>query len=148
MNEHGPWTEEDFESLSWHDCEVFGISFDNFNSEYGSADLILDIDLIIDSQAGDNGFNFIAKRAELRFHDIFGLKLDLDYKTPTAGMCAFSIHEIERKSLKYDTGHTSYQWHIPINWPKGHIEFEAKKFTQTITGEPHILGRTDNEIKE
>jgi len=138
MNVTGPWHTEDFESLTWHDAHVHGFRLDSFNDEEGSAHLVLDIDYILKWEPSGNGFRFTVSSAELRFHDVFGLKFSLDYATPTAGMCPFVIQDIEREPLQFSTGYKSYRWRVIINWPHGFLEFQAPKFTQTLTGVPHI----------
>lgn len=124
------FTEGDFESLSWHDCETYGFRLENFNPDFGSADLIFDINYEYSEKTDEDKLNWYKKRTELRFHEVFGLKFELDYETPTAGMCPFSIHDIERELLEYQTGNSSYRWRISINWPQGSIAFDAPKFTQ------------------
>jgi hypothetical protein len=67
---------------------------------------------------------------------VFGLKINIDYKIPTAGMSPFSIDGIEREKLEFPTGYSSFRWRIPINWPSGLLEFEAPSFTQILVGKP------------
>jgi len=138
MTNLGPWNTEDFESLSWHDVHVHGFRLDGFKPDEGTANLVLDIDYILKWQETANEFLFTVCRAELKFHKTFGLKFMLDYATPTAGMYPFSIEGIHREPLEYPTGFRSFRWSIPINWPRGSIEFEAPGFTQTLVGEPII----------
>ena len=138
MNQNGPWHTMDFDDLSWHDVHVHGLQLENFKPESGSADLILDIDFILKWENAAKGFMFTVCPADLRFHDIFGLKLALDYAGPTAGMCPFSLDRIEREEITFPTGHKSYQWLLAINWPKGQLEFQAPGFTQTLKGTPHV----------
>ena len=123
--------------MSWHDVHVHGFFFKTFNEELGSADLVLDIDYILKWEKAGNALVFTVCRAELRFHDVFGLKMVLDYVTPTAGMSPFSIDGIKRELVKFPTGAESYKWRLPINWPKGSLEFDAPGFTQMLTGTPH-----------
>lgn len=140
MNSAGPWTTADFEALSWHDVHVYGFRLENFKDDNGSADLVLDIDYILkwEKAEKENTFLFTVCRAELRFHDVFGLKFSLDYSTPQAGMCPFSIDGIEREVERFPTGYQSFRWRLPINWPKGSIEFRAPSFTQTLVGTPQV----------
>jgi len=138
MKSGGPWTADDFDEMSWHDVHVHGFRFDTFKDDNGSADLVLDIDYILKWEKSGNGFLFTVCRADLRFHDVFGLKLELDYATPTAGMCPFSLAGLEREIVKLPTGYQSYKWRLPINWPKGSLEFQAPGFTQVLTGTPHV----------
>jgi hypothetical protein len=138
MNSAGPWTTVDFDAMSWHDVHVHGFRFDKFKEDNGSADLVLDIDYILKWDKSGDTFLFTVCRADLRFHDVFGLKLTLDYATPTAGMCPFSVGGIEREVVNSPTGYHSYKWRLPINWPKGSLEFQAPGFTQVLTGTPHV----------
>jgi hypothetical protein len=94
MTTLGPWGNEDFDAMSWHDVHVHGLRFLSFNGEYGAADVALDIDYILRWEESGENFLFTLCPAELIFHNAFGLKLELDYATPTAGMCPFSIDSI------------------------------------------------------
>jgi hypothetical protein len=138
MSDRGPWGSDDFEALSWHDVHVHGFRLEHFNEEWGSADLVLDIDYILNWEKSGTGFVFTVCQAVLRFHSVFGLKFELNYAEPSAGMCPFSIAGVERQVLEAPTGHTSYRWRIPLNWPHGSLEFQAPAFTQTLVGEPHV----------
>ncbi len=139
MNSTGPWTTDDFDAMSWHDVHVHGFRLDGFDEEGGSADLILDIDYILKWEKSGSDFLFSVCRADLRFHDVFGLAFSLDYGTATAGMCPFSLNGIEREPLKPPTAPATYRWRLPINWPKGALEFRGPGFTQVLTGAPRVL---------
>jgi hypothetical protein len=136
MTSAGPWTIDDFEALSWHDVHVHGFHLDNFKDENGSADLVLDIDYILNWEKFENTFRFTVCRADLRFHDVSSLKFNLDYASVTAGMSAFSVDGIEREAITFPNGYKSYKWRLQINWPKGSLEFQAPGFTQGLTGTP------------
>lgn len=140
MNSTGPWTNADYELMSWHDVHVYGFRLENFTDENGSADLVLDIDYILkwEEAKAENTFLFTVCRAELRFHDVFGLKFSIDYSSPQAGMCPFSIDGIVRDVKTFPTGYQTFKWRLPINWPKGSIEFDAPAFTQTLVGTPQV----------
>jgi hypothetical protein len=134
----GPWHTEDFAALSWHDVHVHGIRFASFNEAEGAAEFVLDIDYILKWEKSADQLLFTICRAELTFHDVFRLKLELDYATPTAGMCPFAIDGIDREPLELPTGSKSFRWRIAINWPRGSLEFEAPAFTQTLMGKPVV----------
>lgn len=143
MNNLGPWNTEDYEQLSWHDVSVHGLRLDNYIESNGSADLTLDIDFILEWVEKEGKIFFSTCKAELKFHEIFGLKVDLDYASISAGMSPFSIEGIHREPLEFETGYKSFQWKIPINWPRGSLEFQSPGFTQTLTGTP-VDGSDDN----
>lgn len=138
MIEQRQWATEDFDSLSWHDVHVHGFRLDAYEQSEGAADLLLDIDFILSWHESDGGFQFTICPATLRFKQVFGLQMTLDYVQGTAGMCPFSIHSIERRALVFQTGYKSYDWHILLNWPDGNIKFQAPGFTLTLTGAPRI----------
>jgi len=134
----GPWHTEDFEALSWHDVHVHGFRFASFNKDNGSAELVLDLDYILKWESSADQCLFTLCRAELTFHDVFGLKLDVDYATPKAGMCPFMIDGIHREALEFPTGFKSFRWHIALSWPEGSLRFEAPAFTQALIGTPVV----------
>ena len=138
MTHLGPWHTEDFDSLSWHDVHVHGLRFASFDEDEGAADFILDIDFILNWEKSADQLLFTICRAELVFHSAYRLKLELDYLTPTAGMCPFAIDGIHREILQFPTGFKSFRWRIPISWPHGSLEFEAPAFTQTLIGKPVV----------
>ena len=134
------WTEADFERLCWHDCHVHG--FFLVERPYGCADIILDLDFISAwEESEDRSLHFRVAAATLVFHDVFGLVLSLDYRTPGAGMVPFSIEGIYRESIAADAQSPRFRYTMPINWPDGSITFEGYRFTQTLRAEPVTTSR-------
>ena len=120
--------------MSWHDCHVHGFHLGSLNRENGSAELTLDIDFILEwLPQGNQTFQFRVAHATLTFHDLFGLRVLIDYAATSAGMTPFSIDRIEREPIIRVGIHTSYQWRLPISWPGGEITFESSGFTQVLT---------------
>lgn len=138
MTDPGRWSTEDFDRMSWHDVHVHGFHLVENDGDSGSAELLLDIDYILEWRQLGSGLEFVVAQATLQFHQIFGLKFLLDYVTPTAGMSAFSLAGIKREQVAYPAGHTSYKWRIDINWPQGFMEFEAPSFSQWLIGNRHV----------
>lgn len=131
------WTTEDFDVLSWHDCHIHGLRLASVNEEHGTAELVFDIDYIVEWLCqGEQAFRFRVAPATLTFHDVFGLRLELDYASPAAGMTPFSIEGIEREPISYPSGTPSFRWRLPVNWPSGEITFESPGFTQVLRQEP------------
>lgn len=87
MSDLGPWTTEDFGALSWHDVHVHGFRFASFNDEEGAADLVLDIDYILEWRKDGDHFSFLICPAALTLKDVFSLEFSLDYAARSAGMC-------------------------------------------------------------
>jgi hypothetical protein len=134
------WTTADFDDLSWHDCHIHGFRFGEINDERGTAELEFDIDFILEwLTQGDSTFCFRIAPATLTFHDVFGLRVEVDYATPiTAGMTPFTIDGINREPLSYPTGYTTFRWRLPVSWPAGAITFDSPGFTQVLRREPVI----------
>ncbi|QLQ31486.1 MAG: hypothetical protein HZT40_07640 [Candidatus Thiothrix singaporensis] len=142
------WQTEDFDSLSWHDVHIHGFQLESFITNEGVADIIFDIDYILKWENTNNKLLFTVCRATLRFHKVFGMKFMLDYATPTASMCPFSINGIEREPLTYPTGFNSFHWSIKVNWPQGYIEFDSPGFTQTLIGTPIVQSTQSLSFEE
>lgn len=133
------WTTADFDKLSWHDCHIHGFRLTQINEEQGTAELEFDIDFIVEWLcAVDGALRFRIAPATLTFHDVFGLRVELDYAKPTAGMVPFSIDGICRELLSYPPDRTSFHWRLPVNWPHGEITFDSPGFTQVLRREPDV----------
>jgi hypothetical protein len=131
------WSTSDFDAMSWHDVHCYGFRLADQDPDRGTADIIFDIDYILEWTNVGQGLTFAVAQASLRFHEASDLRLSLDYKVPTAGMCPFSLAGIERRRIIYPTGAQSFEWELDINWPIGRIAFEAPRFTQVLVGPIH-----------
>jgi len=121
------WTEDDFENMSWHDNHVHGFTIRS--GEYGAGEIEFNIDYISEwIPCEEKSFRFLIAPALLTFRDVTNLKLNLDYKTPTAALTPFSIHQIH-----YDKN--SKEWRIEINWPNGDITFDSSGYNQEVIGD-------------
>src|SRR5580765_4389158 len=88
MPDRSHWTTSDFDTMSWHDCHVYGFALEE--KEHGTGDLILDIDFIVEWLCHtDRHFEFRIAPATLTFHNIFGLRFELDYTS--AAISPFAI---------------------------------------------------------
>lgn len=134
------WTTADFDTVSWHDCRVYGFSLEE--REHGTAELAFDLDFIVEWLChSDRQFEFRVAPATLTFHEVFGLRVELDYATIGAGMCPFSIDRIERERRAPATADTSFKWRLSVNWPSGLITFESTGFTQVLRRDPVLVPR-------
>jgi hypothetical protein len=134
------WTTADFGTLSWHDCSIYGFRLDE--REHGTAELEFDLDFIVEwLLREDRSYEFRVAPATLTFHNIFGLRFELDYARVSAGMAPFTIAGIERDALTYPTGYASFRWRLPVNSPSGLITFESPGFTQTLRRPPILVAR-------
>ncbi len=127
------WTDQQFAEMSWHDNHVHGLQI--VARAHGSGELILDIDSIEDwIQAQDGSFEFRIRPSRLCFHEVYDLRIEVDFKAATAALGPFSIHTIRREEERREA-YVALVWTIEINWPKGEISFLAAGFTQNGVGE-------------
>lgn len=132
------WHTADFEAMQWRDVHVHG--FRILADERGTAELVLDIDFILEWIRGDDDrFRFRVAQAMLQFHEVFGLRFALDYLACSAGMSPFAIDRIERAPLREigddEDDFGPWRWRIDMNWPEGFLEFESSGFSQWLVGE-------------
>ena len=100
----------------------------------------LDLDYIVEWKRDKKKFSFLLVPATLRFHEVFGLRVALDWATPSAGLSPFSLSGIERRTEDRQQ-YTATLWRVAVNWPAGEIEFEAKGFTQMTWGKEVVSSR-------
>jgi hypothetical protein len=128
------WTDEDFESMSWHDNHVHGMRILNPYEGY-DFDLVLDIDHILEWMKTGKYFKFMVAPATLTFHDVDKLIIDLglSYKEHLV------IDSIEREEITAEYGRR-FRWRINIQslmgGKKNTIAFNVHGFTQKLTKEP------------
>jgi hypothetical protein len=131
------WTDADFPEMSWHDCHIHSIGWDQ-DGEYQN-DLVFDIDYIVEwIPDSDNSFRFRVAPAQLRFTEVDKLKMNifLPFKD------SLEIAMINRDGLSAK-GFTEYHWiigihHYPDEDPNV-IEFNAAGFTQELTGRSVVI---------
>lgn len=110
------WTEEDFESMRWHDCFIYQFRFEE--------ELLFDIDYILKWNAPEEKdlmFTFWIAPATLVFKTPRNLSVDIKYNEYDW----FEIVDIRREVVD-DT----YQW--VISTQIGEIRFESDGYTQYI----------------
>ena len=142
------WTNADFDTLSWHDCHIWGIDLHAGSADEGdwTSDLALDIDFIVEWVcAPDAAMRFRVAPASLVFHGVTDLSITLASQ-PTGHQVSLhpiSIGHIERQPIdnqKVFLDRPYYRFRIASNWPaEGDITFGAAAFTQTLRAEPVIL---------
>ena len=127
------WTENDFESLNWHDVYVH--AFRIVAGEYGAGELWFDLDYIVEWLCSKDGScRFRVAPAVLVFRDATNLRLALDYESATAALGPFSIDSIEREIRRHERGYDISRWTFRVSWPVGDITFESPGFHQRLTG--------------
>jgi hypothetical protein len=139
------WTNADFDTLSWHDCHIWGIDVRAGNADEGdwTSDLALDIDYIVEWVcAPDTPTQFRVAPASLVFHGVTDLRINITWQ-PTGFQVSLhpvSIAQIERRPIenqKVFLDRPYYSFRIVTNWPDGgEVAFGAVGFTQTLRADP------------
>jgi hypothetical protein len=134
-------SDADFDQLSWHDAQVWGIEFrvGDDDNEF-LADLALNLEVITSVACGLDGVAKLETApATLVFHSVTDLRIELEWESSgnRVLMHELSIGTIERVEPPVEEqlivpGGTYYLWRIAINWPVGEITFGATGFTQTL----------------
>lgn len=125
------WTQQDIDSLSWHDNHVHALRLTS--GESGVGELELDIDYILEWLPEGGAFRYRIAPARLRFFGVTNLRIDIDWAVSSAAMGPFSINGIERR-IEQRTHYEAVCWRIPVNFPPGEISFEATGFQQRLAG--------------
>jgi hypothetical protein len=127
-------TEADFDSTSWHDNHIHGFRF--VEGKDGTGDLILDVDHIVEWLKGEgSGFRFKVVPATLTFHEVMFPRIAIDFGAASAAFGPIMIHGIERRT-EQRTRYLATIWKIPMTFPTGEMEFEARGFTQRARAAP------------
>jgi hypothetical protein len=64
-------------------------------------------------------------------------RISIDYAAATAAFGPFMLDGIERRVEKRER-YDAQVWSLPISWPGGQLEFEARGFTQRAEGLPVV----------
>ena len=127
------WTEDDYDSLDWHDVHVH--AFRIVGGEHGAGELWFDLDYIVEWLCSNDGScRFRVAPAVLVFREATSLRVAVDYEGPTAALGPFSLDSIERETRSYGAGVETNRWMLRVNWPIGEITFESPGFEQRLTG--------------
>lgn len=137
MSNRSRWETADFDEMSWRDVSVHALRIVENDPKTGAAELILDVDYIVEWRCGvgSNDFSFLVAQAILQFHSVTDLQIAVDYATQTIAVGAFTIHEIRRERITYRTGYSSFSWDIALNSPDGRLAFKSPGFTQYLVGD-------------
>lgn len=138
-NHQKTWTEQDFDSLSWHDNEVHGIRWCSPSEEF-RFDVVLEIEHILKwVKQPDGSFTFVIAPALLIFHQVTRLQCSfmLGYKEHLV------IDRIDRETPpappEASVRPPGHRWIIRLRSETnaaGIILLDASGFTQQLVGEP------------
>jgi len=150
-------TDSDFDTLSWHDCRIWGMEFrtgDTDDHDWTS-DLALDIDFILEWHCGTLGpAQFRIAPAHLVFHGVTDANLNIDWGTKGLQVAPYdiTIDRIQRESIrkqKVFLDRPYYSWSVILNSPReGSISFGAVGFTQTLRADPILSEKQSLSLRQ
>jgi len=94
MRRDAPYTESDFDALSWHDCRIWGVEFRTGDADEDdwTSDLALEIDFILEWQCGTLGSaQFRIAPASLVFHGVTDPVVRIDWATSRLQVAPYAI---------------------------------------------------------
>ena len=143
-----PASSPGLDDRSWHDNALYGVRLDVGDCARGDwhADLVLDIDHIIEWLCGTDGrVRFRVAPATLTFHDVTDLRVAIDCGDSggRVALHALSVDRITRERIedqKICFDRPYFRWRIALNAPRGGaLTFGASGFTQILRAEPLLL---------
>jgi hypothetical protein len=127
------WTDAQFEEMSWHDNHVHALEVRD--GEHGAGEFLLGLGYILECLPPEDGrYFFLIAPARLHFRNVTNLRFAVDWATPSAALCPFSLAGITREAHEYTESMGTHRYAIEINWPEGAISFVSGGFEQTLTG--------------
>jgi len=113
--EKSVWTHNDFDIMGWHDVNIhaFGIAQDE---EYGTADLMLDIDYIfqwIEGPPPSRYFSFWISPCTLIFKNAFDIKIDISLAYGGFMDCEIADMKLINK-MEQEGGNLVYEWKLEL----------------------------------
>jgi hypothetical protein len=125
------WDDADYEAMSWHDCTIHALRFDQ-EGEYQS-DLVLDLDYILEwlpTPAGS--YNFRVAPALLRFQNVDNLRIRAALRFKQAAQIMEIIRSASHWLIRLD-GYSSQE--------SSEIEFDATGYVQELSRPPVVVSR-------
>jgi len=131
-NSKAIWTQEDFERMSWHDCPLYAMQFDDevvFDLDYG-------LEWITDKEK--QCFVFPVSPATLVFHNAKDLRLDVELEF----INGMTIARIERHNINDKES----LWTIDLQ--EGRIILTATGYTQYLRMRPVMQSSLELTCKQ
>jgi len=150
-------TETEFESVSWHDCHIWGIEFQVGDPDEGdfTCDLVFSIDFITEWICGtDRRARFRVAPAKLAFHGVTDPRIAISsvnggYQVAPEQVVINRISRERIADQKVYLDRPYFRWLIELHPPvEGAIEFGAVGFTQTLLTEPILSERQSLSLRE
>lgn len=121
------WTDDDFNSMGWHDVRLYLLRFPNENLE-----MSFTIDYIFKwEKTNENNFQIWSSPCELIFGEVLNLELNLSF----SDTACIDILSIVREYKELSSGGITI-WNYRIETDRGVISFDSVGFKQIVKSSP------------
>ena len=132
-------TIKNFENISWHDCKIFGLAFDELKYK-----LYFDIDFISEWVMPENNKKYYKLRiapATLVFNNVWDINFEIDtnLSLDIDNVVKRNPHASKNKPMEVE-----YDWSIELL--QGEITFKSIGFKLYLRNEPQILSLKDRSL--
>lgn len=131
------WTEKDFRDMGWHDCRLYGVSFDHKNYS-----LILDIDYIFkrtDYDESNAEKVFWISPCYLIFENYYNVRIDLDL----TNIADIIIGDLLQDNPVLTPNGKLTQWRYQVQTNVGDITLYATGYRQIVRESPLCVNTQD-----
>lgn len=132
------WTEKDYEQMGWHDCHIYGLIFQNDDSDRFATDLVFDIDYIfkwVHPTPPQQNFSFWVAPCTLKFENTFALTIDIDRRGGMSDMLEVADLCLVNKT-EQETNKWIFEWSIELQ--EGKITFKSTGLKQILRQKPTL----------
>jgi hypothetical protein len=128
-------TEQDFEAMNWHDCNIHAMSF-GVNYE-----LSFDIDYVfrwIQPKAETKDYEFLIAPCTLIFENVHELKLDIEITEPFKLEIEGIIKHTPQRPINAGYIKREVEYHWKIETQQGNITFKSVGYNQFVRQNPQL----------
>lgn len=142
------WTQDDFETMGWHDNRIHGIATRTNEEEPEKNELLFDIDYIfkwVHPLPPDEYLTFWISPCTLIFQNVYDLQIDVSAKGTIFELEIADINLVE-KITNENNYESYYSWAIELL--TGSITFKSQGFQQIVKAQPKYVYSQWLESKE
>jgi len=138
------WTDNDFDSMGWHDSRIHALSF--VPEQY---EIVFDIDYIfqwIPPESNESHFKFWVAPATLVFENIYDLEFDIESHDGDLEIDGITRKDPAKPLNGQFTG-KDVDWLWVIECQEGEIRFRSDGYKQFIRAAPQLGGAQSIDLK-
>jgi hypothetical protein len=128
------WSEDDFETMQWHDCKIYALAFVEEKHE-----IAFDLDFILEwlnPREGESNFKFWVVPATLIFRNVYDINIS-QYSVDFQILDIVKENPTKPKNALYIKESTEYDWTIETT--SGQMTFKSVGYNQYARARPRLL---------